>query len=76
MAHGFIGFKHCDQRQQPQARRIAVYAVRVYQSLAQHLQAAANPQHCAALLRVLRNRCIQALRTQPGQIATGVFRAR
>ena len=28
-AHGFLGFKHRDQRQQPQPRRVAVNAVRV-----------------------------------------------
>jgi riboflavin kinase/FMN adenylyltransferase len=29
MPHGFVAFKDCDQRQQPHARRITVYAVRV-----------------------------------------------
>ena len=75
MTHSFVGFKHRDQRQQPQAGRIAVYAVWVDQSFTQHLQTAANTQHRSALLCMQCNRSIQALHTQPGQVAAGVFGA-
>jgi hypothetical protein len=67
--------EQCDQRQQAQAGRIAVDAVRVDQRLAQHLQAAADAQHRAALRGMCRNGAIQALGAQPGQVAAGVFGA-
>jgi hypothetical protein len=48
VAHGLLALEHRHQRQQAQAGRVAVDAVRIDQRLAQHLQAAANAQHRAA----------------------------
>ena len=72
MLHGLGFVKHGDQRQQPQAGAVAVDAVRVDQRFAQHLQAAANAQHRAALPGMRGNRLVQPLRAQPGQVAAGV----
>ena len=47
----------------------------VHQGFAQHLQAAANPQHEPARRRVPLHGPVQALLTQPGQIGAGVLAA-
>ena len=47
----------------------------VDQGFAQHLQPAANAQHRSALRRMLGHGLVQALGTQPSQVAAGVFGA-
>ena len=76
MPHRFVRIKHRHQREQAQARCIAINAMRVDQRLAQHLQPTTHPQHRPALLRMLRNRRIQSLRAQPSQVSTGVLGTR
>ena len=73
--HGFGLLEYGDQRQQTQARRIAVNAVRINQRLAQHLQASANSQQHAAPPGVRGNRSVQPLRAQPVQVSAGVLGA-
>ena len=75
VAHRFGRFKYRGQRQEAQARRIAVDTVGVDQGLAQHLQAAANAQHRTARVGVRADRTIEPLAAQPGQIGTGAFGA-
>ena len=75
MLHGFGDFKVGDQGQQPQAGRISVNVVHIDQRLAQHLQATADTQHRFALRRMCGNAGVQALRAQPGQVATRVLAA-
>ena len=74
--HGLGNLEGGDQRQQAQARRIAVDACGVDQCLAQHLQAATHAQHRAALPRVMGNGLVQPLRAQPGQVGSGGLGAR
>jgi hypothetical protein len=73
--HRLGGGKHRDQRQQAQAGRVAIDAMRVDQRLAQHLQAAADAQHRPALRGMCGNGAVQALGAQAGQVAAGVFGA-
>ena len=70
MPNRLLWIKHRHQRQKPQPRSIAINTVRVNQGLAQHLQATTNAQHRPALPGMRGNGSIQALRTQPRQIAS------
>ena len=75
LLHQLLRLEHRDQGQQAQARAIAVDALRVDERLAEHLQPAADAQHRAAALRVLRDGAVQPLRAQPGEVAAGVLGA-
>src|SRR5438270_748266 len=56
------------ERQEPQATRIAVDAVRIRQALAEHLEASADSQHAPSVRRVTEDRRFEAGGPHPGQV--------
>ena len=73
--HRFFFRKTSCQRQQAKADCIAINPIWIEHGIAQHLQATTNAEQGAPFCRMFCHRVVQALRSQPGQVAAGVFGA-